>query len=145
MSCCCRQITISNKNWWPCQPISGLKLLKILFGFRFANFSEKGLIFTLKAYTYNTGCISARLRWNLFPFMIRRRAQSSFHAVVINRCSKLSLGRTAGITRRSSEMSPCYTTVILDISLWESPRPENRTMISIITGLRLIGMICTLA
>ena len=43
--------------------------------------------------------------------------------------------------RRTFELPPCNTQVILDISLWESPWPDNRMMISIITGWILIGMI----
>ena len=41
------------------------------------------------------------------------------------------------------EMSSCDIPVIIDISLWKSLRPKNRTMISIVTGRILIGIIAT--
>ena len=41
-------------------------------------------------------------------------------------------------------MTHCDTPVILDISLWERPRPDNWAISLIITGWMLVGMIVTL-
>ena len=47
--------------------------------------------------------------------------------------------------RRTYEMAPCGTPVILDISLWESTRSENRAIVSMITDrILLVSMIATL-
>ena len=37
-------------------------------------------------------------------------------------------------------MAPCDTPLVLDISLWESPRPERLTLFSIITGWVVVDM-----
>ena len=47
-------------------------------------------------------------------------------------------------TRRTAlEMPPCDISIFLDIALWDSPRPGNRTMSSRIPGGILAGMIST--
>ena len=82
---------------------------------------------------------------NLFPFMIQWWTRSSFHVVVF-RCPRKPWVRllVSRSWRRIFYMSPCDTSVILDSFLRKSPRPENQTMISIITGWIFIGMISTL-
>ena len=50
----------------------------------------------------------------------------------------------SGSRNRAFEMTHCDTPVILDISLWEYPRPDNRMIITMITGWILVGMVTTL-
>ena len=83
---------------------------------------------------------------NLLPCMIRRRVLSSFGGVVSNRCPispllRLLLSRTQ---HRTFEMAPCDIPVVIDNPIWESPRSENRAIISIITSRILFDMILPL-
>ena len=69
-----------------------------------------------------------------------------FYVIVFNRCPRspwvrLLLSQTR---HRTFEMAPCDTSLILDISHWKSPRPENRTIFSMITCWILVGVIATL-
>ena len=55
------------------------------------------------------------------------------------------VARLVSRTRWSTlEMPPCDTPVFLDIALWDSPWPDNRTMSSKLPGGILAGMISTL-
>ena len=74
---------------------------------------------------------------NPLPFMIRRRVRSSFCVIVFNRrpCSPW----TTGLTNTMQDFSG-----ILDISHRGRLRSENWTIISIVTGWILVGMISTL-
>ena len=79
---------------------------------------------------------------NTFPFIIRRKARSSLDVDVLNRCPRSPWVRLliSWTLHRTFEMAPCDTPVILEISLWESPWPENRTITSIITGRISVSM-----
>ena len=78
--------------------------------------------------------------------MIRRRVRSFPWVVVFNRWwrspyVRLLLSRTR---RRTFEMASCDTPVILNFSLWENPRLNNRMIFSVTTGRILVVMIATL-
>ena len=79
----------------------------------------------------------------LFHLMKRRSAQSSFDVIIFNRCPRSPWIRLllSGTWHATFLIAPCDTPVILHFSLWESPRPGNLTMFSIITGWMLVGMI----
>ena len=77
----------------------------------------------------------------LFQLMIRRRAWSPCHVIVSNGCpcspwKRLLLSRSR---HKNFELGPCNTPVILDISHWKTPRPEDRTAFSIIAERILVG------
>ena len=77
-----------------------------------------------------------------FHLMMRRRVRPFFYVIVFNRCPCSPWGRLllSQIRQRTYGTLP-----ILKISFWESPRPDNRTIVSIITGRILVDMIATLA
>ena len=85
----------------------------------------------------------------LFRLQIRRRACSYFDvfsstdAYVTNPWVRPLLSRTQ---HRAFWMAPCGTPVVLGISFWESPRPENWTLFfyNLITSWIVVGMISTM-
>ena len=83
---------------------------------------------------------------NLFHLMIWIRARFSLGVVILNWCScGLWIAHPFSRTRRRTlKMPPCDTPVSLDIALWDSPRPDNRTMSSRIPSGILVCMIATL-
>ena len=82
----------------------------------------------------------------LFRLMIWKKARSSFDVIVFNWCPRnLWVRMLLSRTRCKIFRSTFDTPVILDISLWKSPRPENCTMFSIIAGRILVSMIASLS
>ena len=82
---------------------------------------------------------------NLFPLMARRWTQSSFIvAIVFNRCPHSSWVELQVPMAWTFKMALCDTPVILDISVCESSRPENRTLFSTTRAQILVDMIATL-
>ena len=83
---------------------------------------------------------------NFSPFMIRRRTRSTVYVAIFNQCPRNPLIILLAKRKqfRTFEVTPCDTPMIPDISLWECPWPEKRTMVLIITGRVLIAMISTL-
>ena len=82
----------------------------------------------------------------MFPFMIRRKARSSLDVDVFSQCPRSPWVRllVSRPLHRTFQMAPCDTPVIIEISLWESPWPENRTITSIITCRILVSMLAIL-
>ena len=72
--------------------------------------------------------------------------RSSFDVIVLNICPGSPLVKLL-FSRpwcKTFYMAPCHTPVIPDISLWASPRSENRKLFSTITGQILLGIIATM-
>ena len=83
---------------------------------------------------------------NLFLLMGWIWAWFSVGVVILKRCPcdlwiALLVSRTR---RRTLAMPRCDTPVFFDITLWESPRPENQTMSSRISGGILASIIAAL-
>ena len=66
------------------------------------------------------------------------------HSVMSHRCVQITISNQNNIRPTNIKILFGSTSVILNISLWESPRPENWTLFSIITGRILVGMITSL-
>ena len=78
--------------------------------------------------------------------MASRRVWSSIDLTVFDGCSNTPSVKplVARTRRRTFEMASWHSPIILSISLWESPRSENQTLFSIITGQILVGMFINL-
>ena len=90
-----------------------------------------------------------KVAWSALPWfstIIRIRAWSSIGVTILNRCPcGLWIALLVYQTwQRALDMPPCETHVFLYIALWDTPRTDNRTMSSRITGGILAGMIATL-
>ena len=78
-------------------------------------------------------------------FNIRRRARSSFYMIIFNQRPHSHRVRqlVSQTLCRTFCVAQCETSIILDISLWESPRLERRTIISEMTGRALVSVHAT--
>ena len=93
---------------------------------------------------------SVQFAWLAPPWSWRLRSISAswigdrygfFGVIVYILCPRVKL--LVSQTRcRTFDISPCDTPVNFDMSYWESPRPENRTIISTVTKRLMVGMIC---
>ena len=75
-------------------------------------------------------------------FSIRKRTHSSFDMIIFNQYPHSHRVRqlVSQTPCRTFSVAPCDTSIILDVSLWESPRLERQTIISMMTGRIIVSV-----